>query len=49
MGPSLLALVSVCYVGVAVSYWRKGQVGMALAFGGYVLANVGFILDLIRE
>lgn len=48
MGVSLLVLISVCYLGVAVNYWRRGQVGLAIAFVGYVVANAGFILDMKR-
>ena len=46
MGVRLLVLVSVCYLGVAYSYWKRGQPGLALAFVGYVIANVGFIMDV---
>lgn len=43
MGNVLLALVGVAYVGVLGSYLVQRQPGMALAFFGYAVANVGFI------
>ena len=45
MTAGLLGLVTVLYVGVALSYWLVDEnVGMALAFAGYAAANVGFII-----
>jgi hypothetical protein len=44
----LLVAVSVAYLGVAYGYWKRGQPGLALAFVGYVVANIGFIVDLKR-
>jgi hypothetical protein len=45
MGKPLLVAVSLAYAAVAISYWRNGRHGLALAFVGYVLANIGLILD----
>ena len=42
----LLAVVTVAYLWAAFSYWQEGRVGMAVVFGAYAIANVGFILDL---
>ena len=45
MTSGLLVVVTVIYVGVALSYWMvDGNVGMALAFAGYAFANLGFIV-----
>lgn len=43
MGVFLLAVVSVIYVGVAVSMAFTGQHPMALVFFAYAVANVGLI------
>jgi hypothetical protein len=43
MSSWLLAIVAVIYLGVAISYARERDYGMALAFIAYALANVGFI------
>lgn len=47
MSTPLLALVALAYVWVTVDYIRLGRYGMALAFGAYAIANIGFILDLV--
>ncbi len=39
----LLGIVAVIYLGVGVDYLLAGNRGMALAFGAYALANVGFM------
>lgn len=44
----LLSLVALIYIGVAVSYARERNFGMALAFVAYALANVGFIWSTIK-
>ena len=46
MNPILLLLVGVIYVGVAIQYVTAKQYGMALAFIGYAIAQVGFIMEL---
>ena len=43
MTKPLLALVALIYLGVAASYYRQGNAGMALAFLAYAVANVGFM------
>ena len=43
MSALLIGVVTVIYVGVAVSEWHAGHSGMALAFAGYALANIGLI------
>lgn len=44
MGNTLLLIVTIIYFGVAVDYYSKNQIGMAIAFLAYALANIGFIL-----
>ena len=43
MSTWLIAIVTVLYAGVALAYWREKNPGMALAFAGYAVANVGLI------
>ena len=43
MSNPLLLAVAGAYVWVAVDYWLAGKNGMALAFGAYAIANLGFI------
>lgn len=31
------------YVFTAIGFWRDGNAGLAVAFGGYALANCGFL------
>lgn len=49
MSAGLLTVVTFIYLAVAVSLWIEGRGGMSLAFGGYALANVGFIYDLLTK
>lgn len=44
MSNILLGITGLIYVGVSLDYFFKGNVGMALSFFAYSLANVGFIL-----
>jgi len=44
----LLGIVGCIYLAVAVNYWRIGESGMALAFTGYAISNVGFIAAGLR-
>jgi hypothetical protein len=37
----LLLVVAVIYVGVSLSYYMDGNVGMAVAFFAYATSNVG--------
>jgi len=41
MAAPLIWFVGVIYLVVAIDQWRKGDHGMALAWLGYSLANVG--------
>jgi hypothetical protein len=43
-----LAIASVLYATLAAGYFLVlGRPGMCLAFLGYILANIGFILDAL--
>lgn len=44
MSSWLIGLVAVIYMGVAVSFILKGQVGWAICFIGYVIGNIGIIM-----
>lgn len=44
---AMLVIVSVLYTLAAFGYWYAGRPGMAVAFIGYVSANVGFIWDAL--
>ena len=38
-----LLITTVCYRVTAAGFWREGNVGLAIAFGGYAFANFGFL------
>ena len=44
----MLAATIAIYTGAALAYQFAGRPGMALAFVGYVIANVGLIWDAFR-
>ena len=44
MSEWLLAATGIAYLATAVDLYLRGQPGMALAFAGYALANVGLIM-----
>lgn len=48
MNGPLLILVTVIYFGVAIEFYRKGDVAMAWVFLGYTIANGGFIYQAMR-
>lgn len=43
MSASLIAIVTVLYIGVAGSEWISGNGGMSVVFSGYAIANLGLI------
>lgn len=46
----LLAVPALCYAAQAVNYYiSQGRVGMAITFGGYVIANVGLVMDFFGK
>lgn len=46
MSSILIAIVGFIYLGTTVSLWLENDKGMAIAFFGYALANVGFIIKI---
>ncbi len=43
MSSTLIAIVTLIYLGVCASEWHSGNTAMALVFFGYAVANVGLI------
>lgn len=46
MSVSLIAVVSILYIGVCISLLTEGRFGLSLFCFGCSLANVGLILDV---
>ena len=44
----LLAVVAAIYAATAFAYLFAGRPGMAVAFIGYVVANIGLVYDALR-
>jgi len=44
MGFIGIAICTVCYVATSVDFYIKGNLPMAIAFGGYSIANIGFLI-----
>jgi hypothetical protein len=44
MSAPLILGVGVVYIVVAYDQWSKGQAGMAIAWAGYGLANIGLAM-----
>lgn len=44
MAPGLILFVGVVYLAISIDLLVKGNGGLALAFGGYALSNVGLYL-----
>ena len=47
--PAPLVLTGGLYVGQMIAYLRQGEPGMAIIFGSYALANIGFVLDFVKR
>jgi hypothetical protein len=45
MSSPLILVVGLVYLAVAIDQWRKGDSGMAIAWLGYALANVGLAMS----
>ncbi len=43
MSATLIAIVTIIYIGVTISEFWNGHFGMGVAFAGYAFANVGLI------
>lgn len=44
MSNTLIAVVTIIYLLVALSFYLEGKTGLAITFGGYSLANIGLIM-----
>ena len=44
MGITMIIVVSVCYMGAAISFYLEGKIGLSVQFAMYALANAGAIL-----
>lgn len=49
MSATLIAIVTLIYLGVALSEWRQDHAGMAVVFLGYALANLGLIYHTLTR
>ena len=45
MSANLIALVGLVYAFIAVNLWLSGKPGLALAFMGYAVSNVGLYFE----
>ena len=45
MSANLIALVGLIYAFIAVQLYLSGKPGLALAFAGYAVSNVGLYLE----
>jgi hypothetical protein len=45
---SLIAIVTLIYLGVAASEFMDGNPGMSVVFGSYAMANVGLIMVILK-
>jgi hypothetical protein len=45
MSAPLIGIVTLIYLGVAISEWTSGRRGMAIVFVGYSVANIGLIWE----
>ena len=48
MGIIALLIVSLLYLVTAGDYFKKDEPGMGIAFLAYAVANIGFIINLVR-
>jgi Ni/Fe-hydrogenase subunit HybB-like protein len=44
-----LVLAALLYVLQAAGYFAVGRIGMTVAFVGYVVGNIGFIIDFFEN
>jgi hypothetical protein len=44
MSTTLIAIVTLLYIGIAVSEAVQGNHGLAMAFSGYAFSNIGLIM-----
>lgn len=44
----LIFIVTLIYLGVAIDQYIQGNTGMFIVYVGYAIANVGFLMMLVR-
>jgi len=49
MSATLIGITTVIYLGVAISFFADGRLGMGGTFVGYAIANVGLIYDALTK
>lgn len=49
MSATLIGITTVIYMGVAISFFVDGRVGMGGTFVGYAIANIGLIYDAVTK
>jgi len=47
--PAPLVLTGLLYAGQMIAYLRQNEVGMAITFGAYAIANIGFVIDFTKR
>jgi len=48
MNAWLIGFIGCVYLFVAIQFFMKGQVGMAISFLGYALGNVGLVMVTLQ-
>ena len=46
---AMLVTVSTIYLGAAVAYHYALRPGMVLCFAGYIIANLGLVIDALQK
>ena len=49
MGWIGLLITVFCYILAAIDFYKRDNVGMAIAFIAYAIANLGFMYELIKK
>ncbi len=44
----LIGIVTIIYLGVAISYWLEGNKGLCITFVSYAGANIGLIIASVK-
>jgi hypothetical protein len=48
MASWLIAVIGVVYLVVSVDLLIKGQIGLGIAFAGYVIGNIGLAMEAMK-
>jgi len=46
MSHSLIIFITFLYTAISLDQFRKGEMGMAIVWGGYALANIGLAMGV---